>query len=303
MHRVETAQFLTPTITAFDAGGEIDVAANKAVIDHCVQGGVDGLVVLGSTGEFASMTAEAKAQLIDLATDHVAGRVELIVGTACMRLDETVELSNYALAAGADAVMVVGPWYFAIEEAAVEAYFDKVAEAIDGDLYLYNYPARTGYTISPGVTARLAARHDNVVGYKDTVSDVGHTRAIITTVLPRSPGFRVFAGFDENLAHVVASGGAGAVGGLSNIYPEVCAAYAAAVRAGEAARIAETQRVVDRLMALYSFGSPFVPILKEAMVQRGVAMETHSAAPLLQASSAQAAQIAGVLADVEEMVR
>lgn len=297
------ATFYTPTVTALDADGGIDVAGNRAIFDHCMDGGVDGLVVLGSTGEFPALTPTAQRELIDLATTHVAGRVELLVGTARMRLDETIELSNYALDAGADAVMVVGPWYFALNDDAVEAYYSAVAQGVAGPVYLYNFPARTGYDVSPAVTARLAAAHPNIVGYKDTVVEVGHTRALLTTVLPVRPDFRILAGYDENLAHVVASGGAGAIGGLSNVYPEVCAAYAFAVRSGVAGEIARTQRVIDRLMDLYTIGSPFIPILKKAMMMRGVPIQEYSAFPHLPATDAQTAAIAAVLADVDAMLR
>ena len=132
--------------------------------------------------------------------------------------------------------------------------------------------------------------------------EVGHTRSLLTTVLPVRPDFRVLAGFDENLAHVAASGGAGAIGGLSNVYPEACAAYARAVRAGALDEIARTQRVIDRLMELYAIGSPFIPILKKAMVMRGVAIQEHSVFPPLPATPAQTERIAAVLADVEAML-
>ena len=297
------AKFYTPTVTAFDAQGNLDPAGNRAVLDHVIDGGVDGVVVMGSTGEFASMREADKRALIDLTVEHVAGRAEVIMGTACMRVDDTIELSNYALDAGVDAVMVIGPWYFALEDAAVEAYFCEVAAGVRGDLYLYNFPARTGYSISPEVTARVVRKHPNVVGYKDTVLEVGHTRRLLTTLRPEFPDFRVLAGFDENLAHVVASGGAGVIGGLSNVFPEVCSAYTDAVNAQDFVQIARTQRVIDRLMGLYEIASPFIPIVKKAMTLRGVAIGETSLAPHQSATPEQTARVVEILADVEAMLR
>ena len=297
------AKFFTPTVTAFDTRGNLDPGGNRAVLDHVIGGGVDGVVVMGSTGEFASMRDADKRALIDLTVEHVAGRVEVIMGTACMRVDDTIELSNYALDAGADAVMVIGPWYFALEDAAVESYFCEVAAGVRGDMYLYNFPARTGYSISAEVTASVVRKHRNVVGYKDTVLEVGHTRRLLTSLRAEFPGFRVLAGFDENLAHVVASGGAGVIGGLSNVFPELCAEYVAAVNAGDAARVARAQRVVDRLMDLYVIASPFIPIVKKAMVLRGVGLGETSLAPHQPATPEQTAKIVEILADVEAMVR
>ena len=295
------ARFYAPAVTAFDADGALDRDGNVAVWDHILGGGVDGIVLLGSTGEFFAMRPEQKRELIDLAVEHVAPRADLIVGTACMRVDETIELSRYAHDAGAHAVIVISPYYFALSDASIEAYYSEVAEGVDGDVYLYNFPARTGYDLGPEVTRRLLRAHPNIVGYKDTVFEVGHTRRLITELMPEFPSLRVFAGFDENLHRVVTSGGAGAIGGLANLYPEICAAYARAVEAGDAGAIAAQQRRIDRLMDLYALGVPFFPLLKEGMVRRGVRLQRHSTAPHLPATPAQADAVAALMAAVEGM--
>lgn len=300
------AKFYAPAVTAFGDGGALDPAANVAVWEHILGApeaptGVDGIVLMGSTGEFFAMRDHEKRELIDLAAEHVAPRAELIVGTACLRVDETIELSRYALDAGAHAVMVVSPYYFALEDAAIEAYFSQVADAVDGPVYLYNFPARTGYDVSPEITARLLCRHPNIVGYKDTVFEVGHTRRLLAELLPEFPDFRVLAGFDENLHHVVTSGGAGAIGGLANLYPEICGAYVRAVRSGDQAAIAAQQRKIDRLMALYSLGSPFFPLLKAGLALRGVAIEDRSIPPHQPATPQQVEALRALMAAVEEM--
>ena len=295
------ARFLAPVVTAFDADGELDLDGNVAVWEHVLDGGVDGIVLMGSTGEFFALRADQKRALVDLAVEHVAPRAELMVGTTSLRVDETVELSRYALDAGAHSVIVIGPYYFALDDRGVEAWFSQVAEQVDGPVYLYNFPARTGYDLSPEVTRRLLEKHPNVVGYKDTVLEVGHTRRLVSELLPDFPEFRVLAGFDENMHHVVTSGGGGAIGGLANLYPEICAAYAQAVRSGDAAAIATQQRRVDRLMGLYALGAPFFPLLKEGMVRRGVAIQRHSTAPHLPPTPEQAAALAELMAAVEAM--
>lgn len=295
------AVFLAPAVTAFDTDGRLDREGNVAVWDHILGGGVDGIVLMGSTGEFFAMRPQDKRALIDLAVQHVPARGELIVGTACLRVDDTVDLSRYALDAGAHAVMIVSPYYFALGDASIEAYYSEVARQVDGDIYLYNFPARTGYDLSPEVTRNLLRRHPNVVGYKDTVTDVGHTRRLLTELLPEFPDFRVLAGFDENLHHVVTSGGAGAIGGLANLYPEICAAYAQAVRDGDVRAIAAQQRRIDVLMELYTLGVPFFPLLKEGMVRRGVRLERHCTPPHLPATPEQAEALAALMATVEAM--
>ena len=111
---MKKAMFLTPVVTAFNKEGKLDAQANRNVWEHLIKGGIDGIVIMGSTGEFFSMSMEAKKELIDLATDYINKRVKLYIGTSCMTIEETVELSNYALEKGADAVMIIGPYYFSL---------------------------------------------------------------------------------------------------------------------------------------------------------------------------------------------
>lgn len=295
------ATYYAPAVTAFDADGELDLDGNVAAWEHILDGGIDGIAILGSTGEFFAMRMDQKRALVDLAVRHVAPRATLLVGTACARLDETIELSRYAHEAGAHGALVVSPYYFALEDAAIEAYYSAIAGAVEGDVYLYNFPARTGYDLGPEVTRRLLRRHRNIVGYKDTVVDLSHTRRLLTELLPEFPDFRVLAGFDENLHHVVTSGGAGAIGGLSNLYPEICAGYVRAVNSGDAAAIAAHQRVMDRLMGLYALGAPFFPLLKEGMIRRGVRLERHCTPPHQPATPAQVEGLAALMATVEAM--
>jgi len=294
-------KFYTPVVTAFNEDGSLDREGNLAIFDHLLAGGVDGLIVMGSTGEFFSMTDTQKKDLIDLVIDHVAGRVEVIIGTACMRLDETIELSNYALEAGACGVMVISPYYFALSDASVEAFFGEVAQGVKGRIYLYNFPARTGYDLSPEVTLRLLRDYENIVGYKDTVFEIGHTRKLLTTVLPEFPDFEVLAGFDENLHHVALSGGAGAIGGISNLYPEICAQYTLAVNAGDQEAIFKSQRKIDRLMDIYTIGTPFFPIIKKAMILRGIPIKDVCTAPYLPATDEQVAKVVQLMKEVEAM--
>lgn len=298
---MKKAKFYTPVITAFDEQGNLDIQGNKNVFDHLIAGGIDGIVVMGSTGEFFAMTDAQKRELIDLVISYVAGRVEVIIGTACMRVDETIELSNYALAKGADAVMVISPYYFTLSEASIFAFFDECAAGINGDMYLYNFPARTGYDLTVKVTLDLLRKHQNIIGYKDTVFEVGHTRKLLNDVQPEFPDFIVLAGFDENLYHVVISGGHGAIGGISNLYPEICAAYTAAVNAGDQAEIFKTQRKIDKLMDIYTIGTPFFPIIKKAMMLRGVEIIDACTAPYLPATEVQIEQIKKLMAEVEAM--
>ncbi|MGN9163988.1 dihydrodipicolinate synthase family protein [Tissierellaceae bacterium HCP3S3_D8] len=298
---MKKAMFMTPVVTAFDSEGNLDIKSNKNIWEHLIKGGVDGLVIMGSTGEFFSMTMEQKKQLIDEVTAYVNKRTKVYIGTSCMREEDTIELSNYALDAGADAVMIIGPYYFSLSDESIVSYYNKVAKEIKGDIFLYNFPDRNGYDLSPEVTLNLIKENDNIIGYKDTVTEMGHTRKLIINVLDEFPNFTILSGFDENFAHNVISGGSGCIGGLSNVYPELFADWVKAINEQNMIGVSRIQKIVDKMMALYDVGTPFIPILKKAMMLRGVEMEDYCTPPFLKATDKQVEMIRNIIADIEDL--
>lgn len=257
-----SAKWLTPVITVFDKDGNIDYKGNERVWDHIIAGGIDGLVILGSTGEFFALTLQEKKALIAHACRYLKGRTELIFGTGCENMEDTVSLSNFALEHGADAVMVVSPYYFSLSQQSLEKFYDDVAEGINGDMYLYNYPDRTVHSIAPETAYHLAMRHKNIIGVKDSVGPMDHTRRMIDLIKPERPDFIVYCGLDENFAHNVLSGGNGAVGGLSNVMPRLCADMKDAVNAKDFEKVAVLQQKINRAVVMYGVSVPYIPAVK-----------------------------------------
>lgn len=293
------AKFLTPVITAFDENGKIDAVGNKNIWKHLIAGGIDGIVLMGSTGEFFSMSMEERKQLIDLATEYTKGKIKLYVGTGCMNIEDTIELSNYALKKGADAVMIVGPYYFSLSPESIERYFDKVADSVNGEIYLYNFPDRTGYDLTADITLNLLRKHKNITGFKDTVNELGHTRKLITTVREEFPDFIVYSGYDENLTHVILSGGNGCIGGLSNLYPEIFSEWVKAINEGKLEKLEKIQKLVDRMMNLYEIGTPFIPIVKKAMRLRGIEFVEKSVEPFINSNDQQTEKLEELICSIE----
>ncbi len=289
------AKYITPAVTPLKADGTIDEQGAKALYDYLIRNGVDGILVLGSIGEFFAIPMEQKKRLISLAVRHVAHRVRLMIGTADMVYENVVELSNYAIDEGADAVIVVPPFYFWLNETSIESYYDRLAGEIHGKLYIYNFPDRTGYQIPVDVIRRLALRHENIVGCKDTISGMDHTREMIKAVKPVRPEFEIFSGFDDNFAHNVMSGGDGCIGGLSNLAPEVCSAWVAAFEHNDLHAVYDIQRKIDRLMSIYGVGMPFVPFIKRAMELRGIGIGPSATVPLPNASRADDEKLLAIM--------
>ena len=287
--------YITPAVTPMTEAGQIDLDSCGSLYRHLLDGGVDGVLLLGSIGEFFGFTLEQKKELIRYAAGALDGRTRLLVGTTSLVYDEIVDLSRFALEAGADAVMVIPPYYFHFDGESVYRYYAALAADIPGELYLYNFPERTGYGIAPQVVRALAERFENISGIKDTIGGMDHTRELIKALRPVRPEFRIYSGFDDNFAHNVLSGGNGCIAGLSNLYPELTSAWARAAREGDLASLTRIQRQVDRLMDLYGVGKPFVPFIKEALVLRGVIRCAAATRPMPRATEAQRAQLRAIM--------
>lgn len=293
------ASYITPAVTLLDGEGKPDPAANSRLYEHLIAGGVDGILVLGSIGEFFALPMEQRRAVALNAIRTIDGRVKLLIGTASMVFEEIIPFSNECLEAGADAVIVISPYYFPLGDEEAFAFFDRVAAGVRGPVYLYNFPARTGYSLSADVVARLALAHPNIVGIKDTIPGMDHTRELIERLKPLRPDFEIYSGFDENLAANVIAGGDGCIAGLSNVYPELCAQAAHAFREGDWARAVTGQRLIQQLFALYAIGGNFIPIMKEGLGLRGVAQNSRCTFPLPACTDVQREQLQKLMAEVE----
>lgn len=289
------AKWITPAVTAMDSQGHVDMEANKAIYDFLIEKGMDGLLLLGSIGEFFAISTPEKKRLIREALAHINHRTTVYVGTCEMNLEACVELSNYALEQGADGAMVISPYYFSLPDSAILNFYDTLAQRVQGPVLLYNFPERTGYDLRPDLVLELATRHPNIVGIKDTVPNMGHTRALIQKVKAARPEFLVFSGFDEFFGHNVLSGGDGCIAGLSNFAPEVAAGYAQRARQDDLPGMAQYQRKVDSLMAIYDVAPQFVPTIKQAMALRGLGLEPFCAPPVLPSTSEETQQVRALL--------
>lgn len=287
--------YITPAITAFNEKKQLDREALESLYDHLILGGVDGILVLGSIGEFFAIPVESKKELIRLAVRHIDRRTKVLVGTASMDVNETVELSKYACEQGADGIVVIPPYYFSLSNESIEEYYDLVAMECPGELYLYNFPDRTGYDLSPEVTLRLLRKHKNIAGYKDTIPGMDHTRELIKLIKPEFPEFKIYSGFDDNFAHNVLSGGDGCIGGLSNLVPDICSSWVRAFRENNLDSVAGIQRKIDQLMDIYQVGKPFVPYIKKAMMLKGIPVRDYCSFPLPAANEAQVSKLEDIL--------
>lgn len=287
----------TPVITIMDDAGNIDFASMEKHIDHLASAGINGLLFFGSLGEFYAFSKEEKKAVIDLAVKVVAHRCQVIIGVGGTALADVLDLADYAAAAGADAVNVVSPYYFGPTEVSAIEYFGKIASHVKLPIQLYNFPARVGADLTPQVIATLAARYPNIIGVKDTVDNISHTRKVIAAVKAVRPDFSVLSGFDEYYLVNRISGGDGVLCGLTNVAPELFVAYHKAYEAKDFATTEACAKKISKLMHLYDVTGLFIVAIKAAVKAQGLEMSTYTRAPGTAITDAEYAAVQKILTD------
>jgi 4-hydroxy-tetrahydrodipicolinate synthase len=263
-------------VTPFTKADEVDLDAFKRLIDAQIDGGVSGLVVLGTTGENPTVTHEERRALVETAVEHTAGRVPVIIGTGTNDTRESITFSEEAVDAGADALLVVGPYYNKPSQAGFSAHVRAIAEATHAPIILYNVPGRTSFNLEAETTLSLAHEVDEVVAVKEASGDL----AQITDILAARPdGFAVYAGDDEISLPLCALGGDGCVSVISNAEP---AAFARMVDAALAGDVDEARtRHFDLLPAMRACFFETNPVPVKAVLAADGMMTPHVRLPLL----------------------
>lgn len=291
------ASYITPAITLFKQDGSLDKENQKALYENLIKNNIDGILVQGSIGEFFAMTIKQRLELAEFAIKTINHRTQCLIGTASMVPEQIVPYSNECLELGADAVVIIPPYYFKLDSDAIFRYFDEIISKINGDVYLYNFPDRTGYSMDAQTILKLAKKHKNLKGIKDTISGMDHTRELINIIKSEIPEFKVYSGFDDNTAHNVLSGGDGCIGGISNVIPELCSKWINAMRNDDFKTVAECQQKINRLMDIYSISNNFIPVIKQAAKLRGIISSTNCIFPSAQADEIQTEKIKNLLSN------
>lgn len=272
----------TPAVTIFNKDGSIDFNGNLQVMEHLIHGGVDGIVPLGSTGEYPTLSLQAKKDYLDKYITTARGRVELLPGTGGENAEDTIQLSNYILSRHGRkirGVLVISEFYYNMDDEDFYRYYARIANEIRGRVYIYNYPERTGHSIPPDIIARLAEKYENIVGLKDSVKDFGHTKAVLEKVKPFRPDFEVFSGYDDQFLLNAWLGGAGGIGALSNLRPGIWAEWVSSVNRGDFKLQGEIYEKIKKLMGLYTLESNPQKLFKEIMRESGLPIQTHCVFP------------------------
>ncbi len=247
----------TALVTPFTNDDAIDVAALRRLIEFQIDGGVEAILVLGTTGENPTITMDERQRIVETSVACVDGRIPLIVGTGTNDTRTSVTHARMAAELGADGQLVVGPYYNKPSQAGFRAHVEAIAEVSDLPIILYNVPGRTQFNIAAETALELSRSVPNVVGIKEASGDPAQISDLIRW---RDDGFCVYAGDDEMTLPLCALGGDGAISVIANALPGPFSSFVRVLLEG---RFDEARtlhyRMLDAMRACFAETNP-IPI-------------------------------------------
>ena len=254
----------TALITPFTASGEVDYETYGRLIDWQIESGIDALVSCGTTGEGPTLSDAEHKEVVRFCVERANGRVPVIAGTGSNDTAYAIELTKFACDAGADAMLVVTPYYNKATQKGLIASFSAIADASTRPLILYNVPSRTGCNIQPATYAALAD-HPNIQAIKEAN---GNISSVVETMSLVQGKLDLYSGNDDQIVPILSMGGAGCISVLSNILPRETCEITRRFFAGDVAGAAQLQmKYLPLVNALFSEVNP-IPV-KAAMAAMG----------------------------------
>ena len=281
-----------PVATTFGDDGEFDLKGFRSNLDWYATSPLDGVVILGSNGEYALLDGDEKLRLIETGVEAIGGRKVVMAGTGTESTRGTIALTKQAAALGIDFALVVTPHYYKprYDHAAYLAHFQAVAEASPVPVVVYVMAAYTGVDLSSALVAELSA-HPNIVGVKDSGGNVPKVAEMISRA---APGFGVLAGSASFLYPALCLGATGGIVALGNVAPAECREIARCYRAGdhEAARELQFRMLAPNAAVTSKFGIPGLKVALDAVGLVG----GHPRPPMHPLSAADADEVRRTLA-------
>ena len=288
---------IPPIITPVDIHENVDPGGLKRVIDHVINGGVHGVFVLGSNGEFYGFDFENQKRVIEITVEHVNGRVPVYAGASAITTKECIKLAKLAEKEGTDALTVLTPMYINPSETEMYDHFVTIARSTKLPVLIYNNPGRTTNNISTGLLKKLACI-ENIVGIKNTSLDFSQTIQYLheTKDIKR---FRVLAGTDYYIYSTLMHGGIGCVAGTANVAPKLVVEIYDRFIAGDYTGALEAQNKLIPLRNAYRYGS-FPVVMKDCLNLMGLHVG-HPVKPINHCSEERMEALIKILTELNLM--
>jgi 4-hydroxy-tetrahydrodipicolinate synthase len=250
----ELKGIVTPIVTPITSDDEVDVKAVGRLVEFQLDGGVSGIFVCGSSGEFPAMTFEDRRIVARAVVEAVSRRVPVLVGCAATGLREVIQHAKIAYALGADAAVVTAPYYFKYSQGEMVEFFRAIASGSRIPIVAYNIPQTTGTTLEVPTILKLS-EIKGIIGLKDSSTAVGPLSEVLQGLKGRKD-FAVFQGHERVVAVSVLMGASGGVLGLANVAPRLCAELYKAAKAEDLPRAFRLQEKLNELFKLFTVVDP-----------------------------------------------
>ncbi len=253
----------TALVTPFNDKG-IDFANFETLIEYQIEGGIDALIVCGTTGESSTMTKDEDLSAIEFVVKQTAGRVPVIAGTGSNNTVAAIETSLEAADLGANGLLMVTPYYNKCTDTGLIRHYHAIADAVSTPIVVYNIPGRTGVNIKPWVMKEITS-HDNIVAIKEASGNISQ----IAEIARLCPEIDIYSGNDDHVVPLLSLGGKGVISVVSNLLPEMTHDMVMSFLEGDIARARELQFKLNPLVnALFSEVNP-IPV-KTALNMIGI---------------------------------
>ena len=285
---------ITPVLTALTEDEKFNPEAYSEFIDMLIKAGVHGIFPLGTNGEFYAFNNEVKYEIIKTAVKAVNGRVPVYAGTGCVTTKETVELTRrVSKMGGVDCLSVISPYFVSITQDDLFRHYKAVAECTDLPILLYNIPARTGNNIAFQTVKKLA-QFENIIGIKDSSGNFDNTLKYIENTDPR---LSVLAGSDSLILWTLLAGGAGAISGCSNVFPDLMVSIYNLFKEGRIEEANEAQKKIRPFRNVMQMGNP------NSVVKRAAQLMGYDVGPARAPSNVENKAIDDALLDVFKLYK
>jgi 4-hydroxy-tetrahydrodipicolinate synthase len=263
---------IPPIVTPLNDIDTLDIAGLERLIEHIISGGVSGVFILGTTGEFSSLSYGLRHELIERVCKLVKGRIPVLVGITDTSLIESINLANKAAENGAAALVSAPPYYYATSQPELIEYYQNLVPRLPLPLYLYNMPVHTKVMIEPQ-TVKKISELPNVVGIKDSSANAVYFR-LVQYAMRENPDFEIFMGPEEITAEAVLLGASGGVNGGANMFPKLYVdMYQAALTKDFDKLLPLQNKILQVSSTIYTagrYGSSYLKGLKCALSLMGI---------------------------------
>lgn len=256
-----------PLITIFDEERNIDFNSMKRHIDFLIKKGVDGIALLGTTGEFFSLSIDEKKFLVNNVLDYINGKIKVIVGVGDTNSSTVFEFMKFLENKEIEALLIINPYYVVYDEDTIVKYFSEICNRTSKKVIIYNFPLFTGFNFTSNIVRRIASNNSNLVGIKETIDDLEHVKTMIE-LKKEFENFSVFCAFENQALDALNLGVDGFINATSNFAPEFTVNTFKYFKEGNDKLTRENFLKMKDAMKIFEYSKPLLLACKQAVYDR-----------------------------------